>query len=202
MAPAHGAGKSGQIGGHVLLITDMTPDLVELGDRGAVVHRQGDAVVTHERHHPKRLEDHRLAAGVRPGDDEGAHSLGQAKIERHHAMRRVALLAAAEHVCPQCQQPFVEKRVTRGAEYQFGTLAWDHNAAAAESTEPGPSLDRVDFGKRVDGRCELVADGEEPRGDLGDDAFDLVPLAGDRVGEVVVELDHFERLDECRGATP
>ena len=60
----HGARKGRQIGPHILLVTDVAPDVFEVRNHGARFSREWNSARAHQDHHPDRLEHHRLPTRI------------------------------------------------------------------------------------------------------------------------------------------
>ena len=71
-----------------LLVADVGHDPAEDRQARPIGRRHAQPCLVHEREQAERLEADRLAAGVRPGDDEGAvaEAVAEAQVDRHGAV--------------------------------------------------------------------------------------------------------------------
>ena len=146
-----------------------------------------------QREEPGGLQDHGLAAGVRPGDDEQPLIRRELEIEGHGVAGGARFL---EHAAPQGRQPAVEERMPRGAQDPGAVVRDLRQAALRQLPELDPRLERVERGQAADGAQEVVGRVEHEPAELREQPLDLAPLFGRREREVVVGLDDLERLDE------
>ena len=138
--------------------------------------RRAQPGLMQQRHKAECLQRHRLPAGVGPADDERAH-FAEIEVDRDRLCR-------VEQGMPRSDQP--------------DRVGCANLRTAPASRENGASERKVDRAGRLHEHRKsggLLAD---PRRELADDPLDLFPLGARRLGELVVELDDCERLDEER----
>ncbi len=192
----HRGREGGEVGGDVLLVADVGPQPAEGRKPGPLGHRQRNPVQRHQGHQPDGLENHGLAARVGPGDHQGAHARPQLEVQGNGQVAGIAPLQIAEDLAPQGVQPLVEQRVPGAVQHQPAGGARHRHPAFDAAPEQHLGLDRVELAEHRDRRGEaLPGVGEEPR-DQMQDPLHLALLAGRRSGELVVELDHRQGLDE------
>ncbi len=123
-----------------------------------------------------RLQRHGLAARVRAADDERPQ-VAEVEVDWNDRLARKQRMTDAE-------QP---------------DLVGHLDGAAAPAPRKRSACEcEIDRGGRVDEHLERVRPGPDERRELGQDALDLLALGARGLGELVVQLDDRERLDEQR----
>lgn len=174
-------GKGGEVLLDRLRVADVAEHVAEHGDLGAV--RRGDKqpAARHQAEQPAHFQRHRLAAGVRAGNEQEFISLSQRDGDGHRRLRveqRMPPLFDAQHSLR------VEPRA-HGA----GTVA------VFRFGEGG-----VDLGEKGNIRREVVRQRADAAGKRRKDALDLFLLRRGKLAQLVVHFEHFFRLDEKGGA--
>ena len=167
--------------GDALLVADVGHDPPEDRQPRAVGRRDAQPGLVHERQEAERLQRDRLAAGVRPGDDQGpiAEPVAETQVDRD---RRVA-----------------QQRMARGE--QLGGVLGDGRPHAvhlgAQAGAGQPQVGSRQRGEAVPQRRRATLD--HPR-QLVEDPLLLARGREGCLGPLVVQLDDGQRLDEERGA--
>ena len=178
----HVRGEGGQILLDALLIPDVGEDLPEHRDLAPVSRRDVQTCHPHELQQADRLERHRLAAGVRSGDDDHVRVLpAEGNIDGDDLL-------------------LVDQRVARLAERDIVLLIHHRPNRIHVERETRPGKDEVEcrhillivfeFGQM------LVGLG----GEIRENALDLLLLLHLQFPEGIVELYDRRGLDEQRGA--
>ena len=147
--------------------------------------RRGNARLRQRRDEAERLEQHRLAAGVRSGDEQRALVGIHLEIERHDVdalreQQRMPSVADREALARR-------RRASAGAQREL-----DREARAR--------VQRVELDERVERREHRVAMRTQRVGELAQNALDLLELLGLELANAIAELDRRRRLDEQRAA--
>ena len=167
-----------------LLVADVGVE--PLGERHARLgRRQRQPGVGHQRQQSDRLQRHRLAAGVRPGDHEHPLLAGEVHVERHDGARRVLRGERA-----------LQRRMARPDEAQADPRRDVRPAGARRLRPVGRRLEQVEPPEQVGRARDLLAPVAQRLGVLAQDPLDLLPLLLAQQGELVVHLDRLHRLDE------
>jgi hypothetical protein len=167
-----------QVALDALLVAEIGEDGREARQPRAFGGGNEHAALRHQRAETQRLEPHRLAAGVRSGDDQRAAVDGHEQVDRRHG-------AAGE------QQARMANRVERD-----GAVGKRRPGAAIGTGEAGPGDQAIEVDQRLDAAPDRRVLGAHQAGQVGQDALhDQLLLAhGEQQG--VVELDREQRLDE------
>ena len=138
------------------------------------------AALRHQRAEAERLQRHRLAAGVRSGDDQHPLVGRQQEVDRRHRAPGEEQTGMAR--LAQRDRPVAERRPR----------------AAVGAGEVRPRDQAVDLDQRVDARRDRLVLGADQRGEVGEDALHDRLLLAHGEEQLVVQLDGEERLDEER----
>ena len=173
--------ESGQILLNALLVADVRQHPAVDRDGTAVRRRDVEAALGHQGQQAQGLEGDGLAAGVGAGDDQGVKGVSQLDVDGHRLLgvqQRVAGLAEVDGAVPPDLRP-------DGVHF-IGELA------------PGKNQVQVDQGVVIP--LDVLPVGRRFRGQLRQDALDLLLLLGLQLDILVVGLDDAHGLDEQRGA--
>ncbi len=169
------AGEGGEAHLDRLPVADVGEHAVEHRQR-RLRRRRAQAGLVEERREPERLERDRLAARVRPADDEGAQPV-EVEVDGNRGRT-------------------VEQRVARREQAH---LAADRHFGAAPAARERPAREcEVDCTERLDEGRERTGLLRDYGGERAEDPLRLVTLGAGRLGQAVVPLDDREGLDEER----
>ena len=169
-----------------MVVADDREDVVEYGQARALVGGHVAADLGHERLDGERLEGDRLAARVRPGDDEQRAVGTELEIHRDdRAARVLPALSEQERVAgaPERDRPSGVDRRGRRA-HALGGL--------------GSRKDPIELADRAHQAVQIVEARVDGGGQLGQDAGGLVLFLARGLHEIVVGLDDLLGLDEER----
>ncbi len=169
-----------------LLVADVGEAIIEERDAALVAHGGGDPRLGHRGEQAERLEQHRLAAGVRAGEEQRALARVHREVERDHGAgtRGEQRMAAGED-----REAFARRRERRRHARELIREA----SARVQRVEHDERLER--FGEAIAQRTHLV-------GERREDALDLVALLRLDLADAVTEFHGGRRLHEQRAAAP
>ena len=165
-----------------LLVADVREHVVEAGHPALGADRRGNAALDHQRPERERLEQHRLAAGVRTRHEQRAFARRHLEIERHHAdtLRQQQRMPPVAHM----------EAVARGREFRVGATGLEGIAGAA--------VERIERGERVERVGKRLALGAQFIREFAEEAFALLALLHLQFTDPVARFDRCRWLDEDR----
>src|ERR1700682_3185052 len=165
-----------------LLVADIGVDVVEYRDPGTESDGRGDPRLNERGEKPERLEEHGLAAGVGPGDEQRALVREHLEIEWNDVdtlrdEKRVAALDDRESV---------------------GGIGQLRRSAPEFHSVPRTRHERVENDERFETLRQLFTVRSDLLRQLGEDALDLFDLLALQLANPVPGLDRRRWLDEQR----
>jgi len=156
--------------------------------------RHGHTTLRQDNSQPDHLQDHRLAAGVGPGDDHRAGVGAQVEVERHR-FRRV-LLEGVEgvDVVRQAQHRGDHQRVARTVKRQL-PVGKNGPHGIGEVGETCLRLPRIELADTVLGPRQCIGGSAYVTGEVGEQALDLMLLGTIRLHQRVLLVERLQRLD-------
>ena len=163
---------------YALLVANIGVNVLEKADFRLLIRRNMQAACRHQRQQAKGFERNRLAAGVRAGDDERVVIVADGDVNRNRLI-------------------LVQQRMARAEQLAAVAVLDQHRRTGVHvERQLGTREDEVQRGQRVVVLLDRALVHGHARGQLRENALDLVFLAALKHLNLVVDLHDLLRLDE------
>ena len=193
-----------------LLVADVGEDVVEDRQLRPLMRRDVQARLGHDRQQADRLQRDRLAAGVRPGDDQDLELEAEVDVDRHDRPRLGGGgggRSASSDPRPRARRAGrgrarrgrgLRERVPRPSEDELALLVEVGGRHPVVEAVAAPGVDQVELGEGLQAAEERVGDLADLGAEPAEDAADLLRLLGAEVRELRRVLGDRLGLDEDR----
>jgi len=178
---------------NALVVTDQNVNVVYHGKPGALTRRYRQTAETHGHEESYGLQRDGLPSRVRPADHQGGRGVIERDGSRHHVLVAFGL---AERLDPRGGQALVDERMPSVQNAQLPIIAEGRSDRLAAIEEKSAGLGGIESAGDVRRVEDVSGYGRDLLGDEAGDPGDFFSFLLEQIGEIIVQLNHSERLDE------